>query len=219
MSYLIYSVEDDKDISKIINRTLNKQGYEVMSFFDGESFLVQFNKKKPDLVLLDMMLPDYSGSELLKKIRTDNSNDNIQVIIISANSLVTDKIDGLDMGADDYISKPFDLMELVSRVNARFRQYKKLTTFTIDNITINTETYEVKKDEQIIPLTVREFEILEILIRNRGKVVSRDEILLKIWGDSEVETRVIDMHIKSLRKKLDSENLIETIYGRGYKIA
>lgn len=218
MSYLIYSVEDDKDISKIINRTLNKQGYEVMSFFDGESFLVQFNKKKPDLVLLDMMLPDYSGSELLKKIRTDNSNDNIQVIIISANSLVTDKIDGLDMGADDYISKPFDLMELVSRVNARFRQYKKLTTFTIDNITINTETYEVKKDEQIIPLTVREFEILEILIRNRGKVVSRDEILLKIWGDLEVETRVIDMHIKSLRKKLDSENLIETIYGRGYKI-
>jgi len=219
MSYLIYSVEDDKDISKIINRTLSKQGYEVMSFFDGESFLAQFNKKKPDMVLLDMMLPDYSGSDLLKRIRLDNSNDDIQVIIISANSLVTDKIDGLDMGADDYISKPFDLMELVSRVNARFRQYKKSTVFTIGNIELNTEGFEVKKDGKIINLTVKEFEVLEILFKHRGKVVSRDEILLKIWGDSEVETRVIDMHINSLRKKLDSENLIETIYGRGYKIA
>ncbi len=219
MSYLIYSVEDDKDISKIINRTLAKQEYEVKSFYDGQTFLEEFNKVKPDMVLLDMMLPDISGSELLKQIRQNSANNNIQVIIISANSLVTDRIDGLDMGADDYISKPFDLMELVARVNARFRLYKKSTLYGVDDLTLDTETFECKKGDRLINLTVKEFEILKLLLTERGKVVTRDEILNVIWGASELETRSIDMHIKALRKKLEDDSLIETVYGRGYKIS
>ncbi len=219
MSYLIYSVEDDKDISKIINRTLAKQDYEVKSFYDGQTFLEEFNKVKPDMVLLDMMLPDIFGSELLKQIRQNSANNNIQVIIISANSLVTDRIDGLDMGADDYISKPFDLMELVARVNARFRLYKKSTLYGVDDLTLDTETFECKKGDRLINLTVKEFEILKLLLTERGKVVTRDEILNVIWGASELETRSIDMHIKALRKKLEDDSLIETVYGRGYKIS
>lgn len=219
MSFLIYSVEDDKDISKIINRTLAKQEYEVKSFYDGQTFLEEFNKVKPDMVLLDMMLPDISGSELLKQIRQNSANNNIQVIIISANSLVTDRIDGLDMGADDYISKPFDLMELVARVNARFRLYKKSTLYGVDDLTLDTETFECKKGDRLINLTVKEFEILKLLLTERGKVVTRDEILNVIWGASELETRSIDMHIKALRKKLEDDSLIETVYGRGYKIS
>ncbi len=218
MSYLIYSVEDDKDIAKIINRTLSKEGYEVLSFPCGEAFLAEFKNKKPDMVLLDMMLPDYSGAELLKAIRSDTLNDEIEIIIISANSLVTDKIDGLEMGADDYIAKPFDLMELVSRVNARFRKHKKNTLYSAKGITLDTETFEVRKNGEIVPLTVREFEILKLLFMQRGKVVTREQLLLQIWGDATLETRVIDMHVKSLRKKLDDLGLIETVYGRGYKL-
>jgi len=219
MNYVIYSIEDDQDIAKIINRTLAKQGYQVTSFSDGESFLAQFKKQKPDMILLDMMLPDLSGSELLKSIRDDKANDDIQIIIISANALVTDKIDGLDMGADDYISKPFDLMELVSRVNARFRKYKKTTVYTVEDISLNTETFECKKGAELINLTVREFEILEMLLKFRPKTVTREEMLSSIWGDASIETRVIDMHVKAIRKKLGNEGLIETVYGRGYKIA
>jgi len=219
MEYLIYSVEDDKDISKIINRTLTKQGYNVESFYDGKSFLEELKNKKPDMILLDMMLPDLSGSELLKIIRSNSAYDNIQIIIISANSLVTDKIDGLDMGADDYLAKPFDLLELVARVNARFRQYKKNNIYTVKEYTLDTDSFECRKGNEVINLTVKEFQILELLLKERGKTVTRDEILNVIWGESDIETRAIDMHIKAIRKKLDDDSLIETVYGRGYKIA
>ncbi len=219
MSYIIYSVEDDKDISKIINRTLSKQGYIVTSFDNGKDFLNEFNLNKPDMVLLDMMLPDYSGSELLQMLRSNPANDDIQIIIISANGLITDKIDGLDLGADDYISKPFDLLELVARVNARFRKYKRTNIYEVKDITLNIDSHECKKDGNIISLTVKEFEILEMLFKNRGKVVTRDEILTSIWGNDELETRSIDMHIKSIRKKIEDESLIETVYGLGYKVS
>ncbi len=219
MEYVIYSVEDDKDIAKIINRTLSKQGYRVSTFPDGESFLAEFRLHKPDMVLLDMMLPDHSGSELLSLIRSDASNDGIQVIIISANSLLSDKIDGLDMGADDYIAKPFDLMELVSRVNARFRTYRKKTLLKAGDITLDEESFQCRKGEEILSLTGREFEILSLLLKRRGKVVTRDEILSAIWGEAACESRVIDMHVKELRRKLGDSSIIETVYGRGYKIS
>ncbi|MBP5444713.1 MAG: response regulator transcription factor [Acholeplasmatales bacterium] len=219
MNYIIYSVEDDKDISKIINRTLTKQGYIVSSFENGTDFIKEFNQNKPDMVLLDMMLPDYSGAELLQMIRNNPSNDDIQVIIISANGLITDKIDGLDLGADDYIAKPFDLLELVARVNARFRKYKRNNIYKVNGITLNVESHECKRDDKLISLTVKEFEILELLFKNKGKVVTRDDILTSIWGNDELETRSIDMHIKSIRKKLEDESLIETVYGLGYKVS
>ncbi len=124
MKKLIYSIEDDKDIAFIIKTALENASYEVVSFSDGESFLNEFKNKKPDLILLDMMLPKISGQEILKIIRKDSSNNNIDVIIISANKLLNDKVDGLNLGADDYIEKPFEILELISRVNARFRKYK-----------------------------------------------------------------------------------------------
>ena len=218
MSSVIYSVEDDKDIAKIINKTLSKQGYEVVSFYDGTSFIKAFDENKPDMVLLDMMLPDLSGAHLLQYIRKDSANDHIPVVIISANSLVTDKVDGLDMGADDYIAKPFDLLELMSRVNALFRRFKKSSSFEYGKLVLNSESHICKYDGKTISLTIKEFDILALLLKNKGKVVSRDEILSSIWGNEELETRTIDMHIKSLRKKINDEGIIETIYGLGYKV-
>ena len=218
MSSVIYSVEDDKDIAKIINKTLSKQGYDVVSFYDGQSFIKAFDENKPDMVLLDMMLPDLSGAHLLQYIRKDSANDHIPVIIISANSLVTDKVDGLDMGADDYIAKPFDLLELMSRVNALFRRFKKSSSFEYGKLVLNSESHICKYDGKTISLTIKEFDILALLLKNKGKVVSRDEILSSIWGNEELETRTIDMHIKSLRKKINDEGIIETIYGLGYKV-
>ena len=218
MSSVIYSVEDDKDIAKIINKTLSKQGYDVVSFYDGTSFIKAFDENKPDMVLLDMMLPDLSGAHLLQYIRKDSANDHIPVIIISANSLVTDKVDGLDMGADDYIAKPFDLLELMSRVNALFRRFKESSSFEYGKLVLNSESHICKYDGKTISLTIKEFDILALLLKNKGKVVSRDEILSSIWGNEELETRTIDMHIKSLRKKINDEGIIETIYGLGYKV-
>ena len=218
MSSVIYSVEDDKDIAKIINKTLSKQGYDVVSFYDGTSFIKAFDENKPDMVLLDMMLPDLSGAHLLQYIRKDSANDHIPVIIISANSLVPDKVDGLDMGADDYIAKPFDLLELMSRVNALFRRFKKSSSFEYGKLVLNSESHICKYDGKTISLTIKEFDILALLLKNKGKVVSRDEILSSIWGNEELETRTIDMHIKSLRKKINDEGIIETIYGLGYKV-
>ena len=218
MSSVIYSVEDDKDIAKIINKTLSKQGYDVVSFYDGTSFIKAFDENKPDMVLLDMMLPDLSGAHLLQYIRKDSANDHIPVVIISANSLVTDKVDGLDMGADDYIAKPFDLLELMSRVNALFRRFKKASSFEYGKLVLDSESHICKYDGKTISLTIKEFDILALLLKNKGKVVSRDEILSSIWGNEELETRTIDMHIKSLRKKINDEGIIETIYGLGYKV-
>ena len=218
MSSVIYSVEDDKDIAKIINKTLSKQGYDVVSFYDGTSFIKAFDENKPDMVLLDMMLPDLSGAHLLQYIRKDSANDHIPVVIISANSLVTDKVDGLDMGADDYIAKPFDLLELMSRVNALFRRFKKSSSFEYGKLVLNSESHICKYDGKTISLTIKEFDILALLLKNKCKVVSRDEILSSIWGNEELETRTIDMHIKSLRKKINDEGIIETIYGLGYKV-
>ena len=204
--------------AKIINKTLSKQGYDVVSFYDGTSFIKAFDENKPDMVLLDMMLPDLSGAHLLQYIRKDSANDHIPVIIISANSLVTDKVDGLDMGADDYIAKPFDLLELMSRVNALFRRFKKSSSFEYGKLVLNSESHICKYDGKTISLTIKEFDILALLLKNKGKVVSRDEILSSIWGNEELETRTIDMHIKSLRKKINDEGIIETIYGLGYKV-
>lgn len=219
--YLIYSLEDDLNISKIINKTLTKQGYEVVSFEKGMDFLYEFNQKKPDLVLLDMMLPDIDGIDILKKIRSDEANSDIDIIILSARTISIEKVEGLDLGADDYIEKPFDILELMSRVNARLRKHKRKDVLYSHDIYVDLSSHEVKKGDDIIKLTNREFAILVYLLKNKGSVVRREELLKNIWGvnDMVLESRTIDMHITSLRKKLNlSDNLIETVYGIGYKI-
>ena len=218
MDYLIYSVEDDLDIGHLIKVALTKQGFQVESFTNGEDFFKQFEVKKPNMVLLDMMLPGINGSEILKKIRAEHENDEIDIIIVSANNLIMDKVDGLDLGADDYIAKPFDILELMSRVNAKARRHKRKRVITIRNIELDLNKYTFMKDDEVIPLTVKEFEIISLLFENKGKVVSREEIISKLWGtEGYFETRTVDMHIKSLRQKI-GEDLILTVRGVGYMV-
>lgn len=219
MSNLIYSVEDDKDISLIINKTLSKQGHIVKSFYNAADFFKEFEQKKPDMILLDMMLPDMHGSDILRNIRSNPLNDDIEIIIISANHMIMDKVYGLDLGADDYIEKPFDLLELMSRVSARFRKSRRKRVFTLKNIVLDLDKRLCLKDDKEIDLTVREFDILAYLFSKNGNVVSRDELFDAIWQSSSLESRTLDMHIKSIRSKLNcSDEIIKTVYGIGYKL-
>jgi len=220
-NYLIYSVEDDTEIARIINLTLSKQGYTVKTFYDGESFLDQFYKQKPDMVLLDMMLPGIQGKDILKVIRSDSKNDEIQIIIVSANKLVLDKVDGLDLGADDYIEKPFDLLELMSRVSARSRRSKTTTSIVIGPYSLNTQDQWLKKDNKLIELTNSEFKVIALLFSNKGKIVTRLDISEELYGsDKMINTKTIDMHIKSLRQKIgdNQKSFITSVYGSGYRI-
>ena len=220
MNYLIYSVEDDKNISHLINVALSKQGYVVESFYDGETFLKRFNEQKPNLILLDMMLPNIQGGEILKTIRDNDENDDIQIIIVSANRMVMDKVDGLDLGADDYIEKPFDILELMSRVNSKARRFFKKQRIVRGNLILDIKKHDFYKDDVSIELTNKEFEVIELLMKKNGEVVSREELFNCIWGNDVLESRTIDMHIKSLRQKInDTEGrIIKSVYGIGYKI-
>lgn len=217
MDYLIYSIEDDKDISHIINVVLSKQGYIVKSFYNGRDFYNALKEEAPQMILLDMMLPDTTGQEILKNIRSKAIYDDVEIIIISAKRMLMDKVDGLDLGADDYIEKPFDVLELMSRVNAKYRRYiKKISKILkAQDLVMNLDEHIVTRNGNEIELTSKEFEILKILLERKGKVVSRDELL----GEA-LESRTIDMHIKSIRKKLNDTNstLITTVYGVGYKV-
>ena len=221
MDYLIYSVEDDKDIAHIINLTLSKAGYQIEVFNNGKDFLNALKKKKPNMVLLDMMLPDIPGQELIKKIRDNSQYDDMDVIIISANRMIIDKIDGLDLGADDYIEKPFDILELMSRINARVRRVRKSSKLEVGGIKLDLDKHICYKDGKQINLTPREFDILSLILSKKGAIVKREEVLTKIWGtDVSLETRTIDMHINSIRKKIADTNasVIVTLYGVGFKV-
>ena len=221
MNYLIYSIEDDKNIAHLLKVALSKQGYMVESFNDGESFIERFKEQKPNLILLDMMLPNIQGDEILKKIREDDENDDIQIIIVSANKMVMDKVDGLDLGADDYIEKPFDIMELISRVNSKARRFYKKQRLIRGNFILDSKKHEFYKDNELIELTNKEFQIMELLMKRNGEVVSREDIFNHIWGNNGVlESRTIDMHVKSLRSKINDEDgsIIKSVYGIGYKV-
>lgn len=221
MNYLIYSVEDDKNIAHLLKVALSKQGYIVESFNDGESFIERFKEQKPNLILLDMMLPNIQGDEILKMIREDDENDDIQIIIVSANKMVMDKVDGLDLGADDYIEKPFDIMELISRVNSKARRFYKKQRLIRGSFILDSKKHEFYKDNELIELTNKEFQIMELFMKRNGEVVSREDIFNHIWGNNGVlESRTIDMHVKSLRSKINDEDgsIIKSVYGIGYKV-
>lgn len=217
---LIYSVEDDEDISLIINKTLTKQGFTVKSFENGKKFLEQFKLETPDIVLLDLMLPDMSGSDIIKKIRSNQKYDNVHIIVVSAKHMTMDKVENLDLGADDYIEKPFDLLELMSRVEAHARRLRKSNLIKIGDIELDVAKRECIYQNKLIDLTVKEFDILLLLAKNAPNVLSRDQIFEEIWNTNQiVESRSLDMHIKTLRSKLnDDGKLIKSIYGIGYKL-
>lgn len=217
---LIYSVEDDEDISLIINKTLTKQGFTVKSFENGKKFLEQFKLETPDIVLLDLMLPDMSGSDIIKKIRSNQKYDNVHIIVVSAKHMTMDKVENLDLGADDYIEKPFDLLELMSRVEAHARRLRKSNLIKIGDIELDVAKRECIYQNKPVDLTVKEFDILLLLAKNAPNVLSRDQLFEEIWNTNQiVESRILDMHIKTLRSKLnDDGKLIKSIYGIGYKL-
>lgn len=218
--YVIYSLEDDENISHLLDLALTPQGYTFKGFLDYASFAKEFAKKKPNMILLDLMLPDKSGEDILKEIRSDSKNDDIEIIVVSAKKELLNKVDLLSNGADDYICKPFDILELISRVGAKARRYLGRNQLQIRDLTFFSDKKIVLRGTQEIHLTQSEKEILFSLVANIGNAISRDELLKSIWGDmGALETRALDMHIKEIRRKLEADaDLIETVYGVGYKL-
>lgn len=215
---LIYFLEDDASISYIIEKTISNAGYEVKGFSKSKDFLDEIAKRVPNLMILDIMLPDIPGLEVLKKVRENHKH--IPIIMVSALSSEMDKVKALDSGADDYITKPFGVLELTSRINAHLRKSNVKMIYQKENLIINKETYTCSIDDTIIYLTTKEFELLFLLLQNEGKVVEKARILNEIWQmDASIETRTLDMHIKSLRQKIKDANFeIKTIRGVGYTL-
>ena len=220
---VIYIVEDDKNISEIESYALKNSGYLVDSFENARAFWNRVQDRKPDLVLLDVMLPDSDGIEVLKKMRRNPDTKRIPVIMVTAKSSEIDKVKGLDNGADDYITKPFGIMELISRVKAilrRINQDEEEKQLVFQNITLDCEKRQVTLDGANCELTYKEFELLKLFLQNAGIVMTRETIMEKVWGiDFEGESRTLDMHIKTLRQKLgDAGKHIKTVRNVGYRI-
>lgn len=218
---LIYIVEDDKNISEIEAFALKNSGHNVMEFDCAKKFFKNLIEKTPDLILLDIMLPDVDGLEILKKVRSAPETKKIPVIMVTAKTTEIDKVKGLDLGADDYITKPFGVMELISRVKALLRRSRGMEDekfLSVGNIVVDGEKHMVYVDNEPCELTFKEYELLKLLIQNQGIVMKRDVIMDRIWRfDYEGESRTLDVHIKTLRQKLkDSGSHIKTVRNVGY---
>jgi len=222
MATLIYSVEDDESIRELIAYTLTNAGYKVSSFVTAEEMLSGLEKQFPELIVLDIMLPGISGIEALKIIREKYKNANIKVVMLTAKNTEFNKIHGLDMGADDYITKPFSVLELIARVKAHLRTTKpfKSGIATYGGLTVNTATRIAKSKDKEINLTWTEFELLLALISKAGTIVTREELLNGIWGcDNYGESRTVDIHMKNLRAKLGlNGSCIVNVRGVGYTL-
>lgn len=217
----IYCVEDDTSIREIEIYTLNTTGFEALGFENGKEFFETLHKQLPDLILLDIMLPDISGMDILTALKKDPKTKDIPVILASAKGTEFDKISGLDTGADDYLAKPFGMMEMVSRVRAVLRRStpKTVSILKTNQITLNDETHEVTVNGDNVELTLKEYSVLKMLISHPGIVFTRDRLLNEIWGmDYDGETRTVDVHIRTLRTKLkEAGNCIDTVRGVGYR--
>ena len=218
---LIYVVEDDVNIQEIEMFALKNSGYRVEGFGNAKDFFAKLSEKTPDLILLDVMLPDLDGLSILKKVRTVPDTKKTPVIFLSAKTSEIDKVKGLDMGADDYLAKPFGVMELISRVKALLRRSNAASeekTLALGEIQIDNEKHCVYVGNRLCELTYKEFELLKMMMQNVGIVLTRDRIMDRVWGtDYEGESRTLDMHIKTLRKKLGEEGIrIKTVRNVGY---
>lgn len=219
---LIYVVEDDKNIQEIETFALTNVGYQVEGFLSAEEFYAALRRIIPDLILLDIMLPDEDGLSILKKLREREDTQKVPVIMVTAKTTEIDKVKGLDMGADDYMTKPFGVMELISRVKAMLRRSArpedKEKILSLGKIVLDREKHAVFVEGVPCELTFKEYELLKLLMTNAGIVTPRETILDRIWGtDFEGESRTLDMHIKTLRQKLKEEGaLIKTVRNVGY---
>lgn len=217
----IFYVEDDTNIRELVEYTLKSSGFSVKGFELAESFFEKLKVEKPDLILLDIMLPDKDGVSILKELRNNGDFKHIPIIMLTAKSSQLDKIKGLDEGADDYITKPFDIIELISRIKAVLRRTKpEEESICFNGITLNKKRHILTVDGEEITLTFKEFELLYHLLINRGIVLSRDKLMNLVWGtDFEGETRTVDVHIRTLRQKLGAcGEYIKTVRNVGYKI-
>lgn len=223
---MIYFLEDDANIRNFVVYALNNSSLEAKGFEHPKDFWEAMDKEIPELLLLDIMLPEEDGIQILSKIRENPKTTDLPIIMLTAKSTEYDKVVGLDSGADDYITKPFGTMELISRVKAMLRRTAKRENgdskeaHIIGNLYFYPDKHIVKVNNKDVTLTYKEFQLLNFLIESKGRVLTRDEILTHIWGyDFDGENRTVDVHIRTLRSKLgDVGNLIETVRGIGYKI-
>ena len=219
----IYIVEDDRNIREIETFALKNSGYNVYDFEKAKDFYKKIDEKLPSLILLDIMLPDEDGLSILKKLRQRADTKNVPIIFVSAKTSEIDRVKGLDMGADDYLCKPFGVMELISRVKALLRRTsgnEDLINIIVHNIHLDDEKRSVDVDGNQIELTFKEYELLKLLLINHGSVLTREKLMEKVWGtDFEGESRTLDMHIKTLRHKLqEAGRYIKTIRNVGYML-
>ena len=219
---LIYIVEDDESIREIEEFALKNAGHKVLGFPDARSFFKKLDDIVPDLCLLDIMLPDESGNEIVRKLRKNGDTKRIPVIMVTAKTTELDLVKGIEDGADDYIKKPFSVMELISRVKALLRRTEpeEIKVLTLDELVLNNNKHEVTIADNTVELTFKEYELLQYLLINKGIVLARDTLMDHIWGMAyEGESRTLDMHIRTLRQKLgDYGSRIRTIRNVGYVI-
>ena len=220
---MIYLLEDDESIRSFVEYALNNSGLESKGFEKPSDFWKGIGEEIPSLVILDVMLPEEDGLEVLKKLRNRSETKKVPVIMLTAKDSEYDKVIGLDSGADDYVSKPFGMMKLISRIKALLRRTekkKKKDEYTVGGLYVCPSKHIVRANGNDVVLTYKEFELLCLLISNRGTVFNRDQILQRIWGfEFDGENRTVDVHIRTLRTKLgDCGRLVETVRGIGYKI-
>lgn len=222
---MIYCVEDDSNIRELVVYTLGTTGFDARGFEDGKTFFKALEEELPELVLMDIMLPEEDGIALLKKLKMSGKTKDIPVIMVTAKGAEYDKVKGLDLGADDYVTKPFGMMELISRIKAVLRRSRKndpkdSEVLSLAGIEIDLKKHEVKADGKVVNLTLKEYELLKYLMKSPNIVMTRDALLEGIWGyDFGGETRTVDVHVRTLRQKLGAfGEKIETVRGVGYRM-
>ncbi|MDY2847524.1 MAG: response regulator transcription factor [Oscillospiraceae bacterium] len=221
---MIWCVEDDESIREIEIYTLKSTGFEAEGFCEGRELFAALSCRKPDLILLDIMLPDMDGTEILKRLRADSKTEDIPVIMATAKGMEYDKVKSLDLGADDYLVKPFGMMEMTARVKAVLRRSggkaSESGVLRSGDLELDEKRHTVTRGGQPVELTLKEYELLRTLMSHKGLVFTRDQLLSDIWGfDYDGETRTVDVHIRTLRAKLgESGEQIQTVRGVGYKI-
>lgn len=221
---MIYFVEDDNSIRKLVLYSLTSAGLEAEGFARPSAFRAALERRTPEVVLLDIMLPEEDGISILKKLREDRRTRSVQVILLTAKGSEYDKVAGLDAGADDYVSKPFGMMELMARVRSALRRAGDRPlpreTLTLGPLTVDPARHVVQAGEICVALTLKEFQLLVLLMERPGAVLTRDQLLSTIWGyDFDGGSRTVDVHIRTLRQKLgEAGNMIQTVRGMGYKI-
>ena len=220
---LIYIVEDDQNIREIESFALKNSGYQIQDFSNAKDFYRAVKDKKPDLAILDIMLPDEDGMEILQKLRKNPETKRLPIMMVTAKTTELDRVKGLDSGADDYMSKPFGVMELISRVKALLRRSMgevQEKILKVEEILMDDERHQVFVSDQPCELTYKEYELLRLFMQNRGIVLSRDVIMDRIWDmNCDVESRTLDVHLKTLRAKLgESAHHIKTIRNVGYRM-